>query len=65
MSLQRRLFFAEVPLEYFAHPSEITAAMAFLSRDDASYVRYPFKPSCYVLISSGATLKIDGGHIYY
>jgi NAD(P)-dependent dehydrogenase (short-subunit alcohol dehydrogenase family) len=29
-------------LGYFADPSEIAAAMAFLSSDDASYVRYNF-----------------------
>jgi len=31
---------AEVPLGYFADPSEIAAGMAFLASDDASYVRH-------------------------
>jgi NAD(P)-dependent dehydrogenase (short-subunit alcohol dehydrogenase family) len=36
----KKAILAEVPLGYFAHPSEIAAGMAFLSSDDASYVRY-------------------------
>ena len=36
---QTKKILSEVPLGYFADPSEIAAAMAFLSSDDASYVR--------------------------
>jgi NAD(P)-dependent dehydrogenase (short-subunit alcohol dehydrogenase family) len=39
---QKKQILSEVPLGYFADPSEIAAAMAFLSSDDASYVRYNF-----------------------
>jgi len=37
---QKKKILSEVPLGYFADPSEIAAAMAFLASDDASYVRY-------------------------
>lgn len=37
---QKKRILSEVPLGYFADPSEIAAAMAFLASDDASYVRY-------------------------
>jgi NAD(P)-dependent dehydrogenase (short-subunit alcohol dehydrogenase family) len=39
----------EVPLGHYAHPSEIAGAMAFLSSEDASYVRYHFEN--YLLIT--------------
>ena len=43
----KKKILSEVPLGYFADPSEIAAAMAFLSSDDASYVRYEiFSWSC-------------------
>jgi NAD(P)-dependent dehydrogenase (short-subunit alcohol dehydrogenase family) len=38
--VQKKQILSEVPLGYFADPSEIAAAMAFLASDDASYVRY-------------------------
>jgi NAD(P)-dependent dehydrogenase (short-subunit alcohol dehydrogenase family) len=60
---QKKAILAEIPLGYFADPSEIAAAMAFLSSDDASYVRC--KSIRLMLIISGATLKVDGAHIYY
>jgi len=37
---QKKKILAEVPLGYFADPSEIAAGMAFLASDDASYVRH-------------------------
>jgi NAD(P)-dependent dehydrogenase (short-subunit alcohol dehydrogenase family) len=37
---QKKKVLSEVPLGYFADPSEIAAGMAFLASDDASYVRY-------------------------
>jgi NAD(P)-dependent dehydrogenase (short-subunit alcohol dehydrogenase family) len=39
---QKKKILSEVPLGYFADPSEIASAMAYLASDDASYVRYPF-----------------------
>jgi NAD(P)-dependent dehydrogenase (short-subunit alcohol dehydrogenase family) len=36
----RKKILSEIPLGYFAEPSEIAAAMAFLASDDASYVRF-------------------------
>lgn len=40
----KKQIISEIPLGYFAHPSEIAAGMAFLSNDDASYSRCFMQP---------------------